>query len=152
VNGAISGTGNLRLVNDTTFVSQPTLVLTGGPAGYDGAQTTIGGNLTVRLQSGDNRLATNSALTLGIANGPSGATWNGYGRMRLGTGTTPVNQTFTGLAAGNTGGSILGGSGSGISFLAINATTNSTFPGTLGGDSSPDNRIGLIKNGPGQLT
>jgi alpha-glucosidase len=152
VNGAISGTGNVRLVNDTTYVSQPTLVLPAGPAGYDGLQTTIGGNLTVRLQSGDNRLATNSALTLGIANAPAGATWNGSGRLRLGTGTTPVNQTFAGLAAGNTGGAIVGGSSSGISLLTINATGSSTFSGALGSDSSPDNRIGLLKTGPAQLS
>jgi alpha-glucosidase len=152
LNGAISGTGNLRLANDTTYVSQPTLVLPAGPAGYDGAQTTIGGNLTVRLQSGDNRLATNSTLNLGIGNAPAGATWNGYGRLRLGTGTTPVNQTFAGLTAGNVGGAIVGGSSSGISLLTINATGNSTFSGTLGGDSSPDNRVGLLKTGPGQLS
>src|SRR6185436_11350271 len=127
------------------------LVLAGGPATYDGNQTIIGGNLTVRLQGGDNRLATNSVLTLGINNAPAGATWNGYGRLRVGSGATPVNQAFAGLESGNTGGSIVGGSSSGVSLLTVNAGTNSTFSGTLGGDASPDNRIALIKNSPGQL-
>jgi alpha-glucosidase len=152
INGGISGTGNLRLVNDNTFVSQPNLVIAGGPGSYDGSQTIIGGNLTVRLQGGDNRLATNSALTLGISNAPGGATWNGFGRLRLGAGTTPVNQTFAGLASGNTGGSIVGNSSAGISALTIDAADDNIFSGALGGTSSPDNRLALIKAGPGQLT
>jgi len=152
VNGAISGTGNLRLVNDTTFISQPILVLAGGPATYAAAQTIIGGNLTVRLQGGDNRLATNSILTLGITNAPPGATWNGYGRLRLGNGTGPVSQTIAGVSAATTGSSIVGGSSSGDSVLTVNAVSDGGFAGTLGGNSSPDNRLALVKDGPGQLT
>jgi alpha-glucosidase len=153
LNGAISGAGNLRLVNDSGYTTLPTLVLAGGPHSYAGA-TTIGGNLVVRLQGGSNRLPIATALTLGIASAPSGATVTGYGRLILGNSSGAVNQILAGLASdgGVAGCAVLGGHSSIPSLLSVNNVTDSFCAAALGGAGAPENQLTLAKSGPGKLT
>ena len=152
VTGSLSGTGNLRLVNDTTYPTTPTLVLSGGPHSYAGNNTIIAGNLVVQLTGGNNQLPTNTVLTLGINSVPAGATGIGYGRLVLGNASGAVSQTLAGLATENTGCWIVGGNAASNCVLTVNAAADFIFAGRLGGGASPDNKLALVKSGTGKLS
>jgi alpha-glucosidase len=152
--GTILGVGNLTLLNDSSFATTPTLVLSGGPHTYRGPSTTIGGNLAVRVQGGSNRLPVNTLLTLGIRSGGGGPTDTGFGQLILGNSAGPANQTLAGLFADITvaGSSVGGGNASSVSVLTISNLNDDVFPGTLGGAGSPNNMLALVKTGPGTLS
>jgi alpha-glucosidase len=154
LNGSISGTGSLRLLNDSGYSTLPTVILTGGPHTYTGTQTILGGNLALRLQGGPNRLPTTTALTLGTTVPANGATVAGFGKLILGNATAEVNQTLSGLASDPLvpGCAILGGHANIRSLLAVNVTTDSTCAATLGGTAAPDNQLTFIKAGFAKLT
>jgi alpha-glucosidase len=152
--GTISGTGNLRLVNDSSFTTTPTLVLSGGPHTFVGPNTIIGGNLAVRLQGGTNRLPPNTLLKLGVTSGPGGPTVTGFGQLILGNSAGPANQTLAGLVADGSvaGCSVAGGNTGSASVLTVSNSTDLGFAGTLGGISGPNNMLGLEKGGAGTLS
>ena len=151
--GTISGAGNLKLVNDSNYATRPTLVLSGGPHTYTTDTTTIGGNLTVNLQGGDDRLPTSTALALGIGSVPNGATITGYGKLVLGSASGAVNQTLAGLHCDGSvaGCSVVGGNSGTNSILTVSNATDFYCAAKLGGVVSPDNRLAFIKNGAGTL-
>jgi alpha-glucosidase len=151
--GTISGPGNLRLVNDTSFTTTPTLVMTGGPHTYSGPGTLIGGNLAVRLQGGNDRLPPGTLLTLGVLSAPNGATINGFGKLLLGSTSGAVNQTLAGLFADGTvaGCAVSGGNATAISILTVSNQADCKFAGALGGDAAPAAMLALVKAGQGTL-
>lgn len=152
--GTFSGSGNLKLVNDSGYATLPTLVLSGGPHTYDGTNTTIGGNLVVRLQGGNNRLPIGTSLTLGIGSVSNGATITGFGKLILGNSSGAINQTLAGLNCDGSaaGCSVLGGYPAAKSILTVSNTQDCFFAGTLGGSAAPDNHLALVKSGAGKLT
>ena len=151
--GTITGMGDLRLVNDTTYTTLPTLVLSGGPHAYVGTNTIVGGNLIVWLQGGNHRLPTGTILTLGIGTGPAGAAWSGYGQLVLGNAAAAMNQALAGLAspAGTVGCGVFGANSSNSSVLTVSNTSDHAFSGALGGATSPANMLALVKAGAGTL-
>ena len=152
VTGTISGAGNLRLVNDSSYPTLPTLVLSGGPHTYSGTNTVIGGNLAVRLAGGPDRLPAGTALTLGVGSVANGATVTGFGKLILGDTSGPASQTLVVLADGGVPGSaVVGGNSSANSILTLNSVGPATFAGQLGGAAAPDNRLALVKNGASGL-
>jgi len=151
--GTISGAGNLKLVNDSSYTTLPTLVLSGGPHTYNGATTTVGGNLVLRLQGGNDRLPTGTALTLGIGSSSIGATITGFGKLVLGNSSAAVNQTLGGLNCDGSvaGCAVLGGNSMASSILTVSNSQDCLFEGSLGGAIAPDNQLALVKGSTGKL-
>ncbi|CAN5562426.1 hypothetical protein BH11PLA2_BH11PLA2_04700 [soil metagenome] len=113
-----------------------------------GANTYTGGTLiqngSIILTTGNDRLATVGAVTLG----DTGTT----GKMVLGNATTASNQTLAGLTATGLGGSVVGAHPANNSVLTLNIASSSSFGGTLGGAGTNENNLALTKTGAGTLT
>src|ERR1035437_9543659 len=161
--GTISGTGRLRFCNSGNRSSSASTVVFTGSHTYVG-DTIFDGRITVRLASGaDNRLPTGTTLKLGTSGayyaansaGVPQSGWNGYGRLVLGDSLGAMNQTLAGLTNDPTLGSadcwVVGGNVSAVSTLTLNTAGDWTYTARLGGPTSPDNRISLVKTGSGTL-
>ena len=149
--GVISGNGHLQFVADNSAGSTAVVVLTNASTWNGGLL--VAGGVTLQLSSGDNRLPTTTALTLGRTDGIN-PFWNRYGSLTLGSPTASVNQTLAGLSSDpsiGTSSVIAGGNSNTNAALTINNNTDYTFAGTLGGALAPANRIALVKNGAGNL-
>ncbi|MDP2324024.1 MAG: hypothetical protein Q8N51_08345, partial [Gammaproteobacteria bacterium] len=133
-----SGAGGLTKIGTGSLTLLASAAYSGATAVQDG---------TVILGSGgDNRLPTNTALSLGM-----GAT---SGVVQLGNGSGASNQTVGELSnVGSGGGSnaVVGGD-SAISVLTINQATQTDFSGSIGGVGTNQNNIGITKSGVGSLT
>src|SRR5207248_3391440 len=75
------------------------------------------------------------------------------GILQLSDGTTPRNQTLTGLVTAGTGtaNKVVGGA-AGTSILTLNIAGSDTFAGILGGTGTNENNLALTKTGAGTLT
>ena len=132
--GVISGTGNL--IKTGTANMFLTRIST-----YSGNTTVKNGQLV--LLNIDNALPQTTVLTLGDG------TTNTSGVFRL----NAQIQTLAGLttAGTGTGNRVINGSATTKNFT-LNIATTDTFAGILGGSTSDENNLNLIKSGSGTLT
>ncbi len=132
--------GNVALVK----VGASNLTLSGANTASGG--TTVGEG-TLILAGGDNRLAANSAVTLG-----SGTS---SGRLQLGDGTAAISQTLTGLFTSGSGtdNRVVGGNGAAASTLVmdIGSGVEQSLGDVLGGAGATENQLALTKTGAGTL-
>jgi autotransporter-associated beta strand protein len=159
--GSISGTGRLRFCSSANRPTSGTIIFKGKHT-YVG-DTIFDGTITVQLASGlDDRLPTGTSLKLGTtgvfyAPGTTGipqSSYNGYGRLVLGDALGAVNQTLASLTNDSTLNTtcwVIGGNANTNSVLTINNANDSIYNARLGGASSPDKMLGLIKTGAGTL-
>ena len=123
-----SGTGTMTLNASSTYTG--TTALQGG--------TTIGSS------GASNRLPTTTALTLG--SGVNSAIF------QLGDASGASNQTLASLQTSGTGAAnaILGGNAT-FSTLTVNQSGAATFAGNIGGTSTNQNNLNVVKQGVGSL-
>lgn len=118
-----------------------TLVLTGSNSFTGGLNVTSG---SVALGS-NNALASSAVVTLG-----SGAS---SGRLVVGTSSSAVNLTITGLATSGTGtaNAVVGGNAA-MSTLTILDSGSYTYNGVFGGAGTNENNINIVRAGSGSGT
>jgi len=174
LNGLTSGAYTLRIANSSATLSTLTLdnlvdkatgagtvIIDGAGTGkvavvkvgaftqaFQSANTYTGGTWikdgTIRLWSGNDRLAATGTVTLGDV-----AT---SGKLAIGETGTARTQTLAGLTTSGQGGSVVGATTGANSTLTLNiASGTNTFDGTLGGVGANENNLTLSKTGNGVL-
>jgi len=139
INSAIAGSAGLYKAGSGT------LLLSSSSSSWTGGTFIRAGRIA--LSTADNRLPTNSTVTLG---GASTA-----GTLQLGSSTTARNQTLGGLLATGLGGNVVGSASGTTANLTLNiASGNNDFGGSgvIGGSTAGERNITLNKTGAGTLT
>ncbi|NQW49491.1 MAG: autotransporter-associated beta strand repeat-containing protein, partial [Planctomycetes bacterium] len=136
----ITLTGSLVSTGGFTKAGSHTLTLTGSST-YSGATAVQDGTLV--LAGGNNRVVSAGGLTFG--------TGTSFGRLVLGDGSGPSNNTFGLITTTGSGGTIVGGNAA-VSILTANSISSGTFAGTIGGLGTNENSLAFTKSGAGTLT
>jgi hypothetical protein len=148
--GSISGLGGLLLRG--SYSGSITLTGINTYAGITGIAhgqyITDNASVGLNLAGGDNRLPTTTILKFGYP-GATGL----VGKLTLGSGSGPVNQTLAGLTSETgTGSYAIVGGYSAYSQLNVNNVADFTFSGKLGGSGFNENMLSFAKTGSGVLT
>lgn len=114
-----------------------------GASTYSGTSTISGGNGTVVLDGGNDRLPATTTLVTENSN------------MKLVLGGMfggAMSQTFAGFGAINNTTRVVGGATGTSTFAANISSAASTYAGMIGGGGENENNIGVSKSGSGRLT
>jgi fibronectin-binding autotransporter adhesin len=146
--GPINITGGINITDDAELVLTEGVRVRMGAAGktYANFRTLVVNNSQLRLLV-DNTLPVAFPVTIGESAS------NNVSKLILGEGGTPIVQTISGIAVGNTfaGSGIVGGATSN-STLTFNQTGNFTYSLPFGGAAANENNLNIVKSGAGTLT
>ena len=125
----IRDSGATGSADNVTMVGGGTVVLAAQRNNYHGA--TLVQNGTLVAAGGNNTLPVTTSVTLGD-------TLNDSGVLQMGSASGPVNQTVAGLAVvgSGSGNAVVGGYAAAASTLTVNANSNGTYGGMLGGNTA----------------